>query len=68
MVRKAMREPAVREATALPHSTLWQKVKDKKFPAPTKLDPNGRAVVWWEDEIIQYQSGTWKAPAETEAA
>jgi prophage regulatory protein len=68
MVRKAMREPAVREATGLPHSTLWLKIKEEKFPKPTKLDPTGRAVVWWEDEIIQYQNGTWKAPTQTEAA
>jgi predicted DNA-binding transcriptional regulator AlpA len=68
MVRKAMRKPAVLEATGWPPSTLYWKIKHRLFPKGTRLDPNGKVVVWWEDEVAQVQNGTWKAPEQTEAA
>jgi predicted DNA-binding transcriptional regulator AlpA len=26
-----------------------------KFPKPVKLDPDGRAVVWFQDQIEEFQ-------------
>lgn len=51
MVRKVMRLPAVLDATGWAKPTLYAKIADGKFPKGTKLDPDARAVVWFEDEI-----------------
>jgi prophage regulatory protein len=42
-------------ATGWSNSTLYQKIKDGKFPGPSKMDPDGRAVIWWSDEIAEIQ-------------
>jgi predicted DNA-binding transcriptional regulator AlpA len=55
MVRKVMRKAAVLEATGWPPSTLYLKISQKVFPKGTKLDPNGRAVVWFADEVEAFQ-------------
>jgi prophage regulatory protein len=55
MVRKVMRKPAVLAATGWSNSTLYTKIAEGKFPKPTKLDPEGRAVIWFADEIIEFQ-------------
>lgn len=67
MVRKAMRLPAVLAATGWAKATLYAKIEDEKFPKGTKLDPDARAVIWFEDEVEAVQKGVWKAP-QTEAA
>jgi len=68
MVRKANRRAAVLTATGWSVPTLYRKIKEKKFPPGTKLDPDGQAVVWWDDELEAVQNGTWKPPEESEAA
>lgn len=55
MVRKVLRLPDVLSATGWAKPTLYAKIKHKKFPAGTKLDPEGRAVVWFEDEVAAFQ-------------
>lgn len=55
MVRKIMRKPAVLAATGFSNSTLYERMAKGKFPKPTKLDPDGRTVVWFEDEIEAWQ-------------
>ncbi len=55
MARIVMRKPAVLRATGWSNSTLYQKIKDGKFPKPVKLDPDGRAVGWFEDEVEALQ-------------
>jgi prophage regulatory protein len=58
MAREAsniLREPQVLKKTGWSHSTLWEKVKLGLLPAPIKLDPNGRAVGWLEDWIVDLQ-------------
>lgn len=55
MVRTALRKPAVLAATGWSNSTLYEKIKTGKFPKPTKLDPDGRTVVWFEDEVAEVQ-------------
>ena len=55
MVRKAMRKPAVLAAFGWSNSTLYNKIAKGKFPRGTKLDPEGRVVIWWEDELEAIQ-------------
>jgi prophage regulatory protein len=55
MVRKVMRKPAVLTATGFSNSTLYERMAKGKFPKPTKLDPDGRTVVWFEDEVEAWQ-------------
>jgi prophage regulatory protein len=53
--RTALRKPAVLAATGWSNSTLYTKIAEGKFPRPSKLDPDGRAVIWWADEIAELQ-------------
>jgi prophage regulatory protein len=54
-IRKALRKPAVLAGTGWSNSTLYDKIKAGLFPPPTKIDPNGRISIWWEDEIAAFQ-------------
>lgn len=54
-MRSVLRKPAVLAATGWSNSTLYDKMKVGKFPKPTRLDPNGRVVVWFEDEVEAFQ-------------
>jgi prophage regulatory protein len=56
VLRKALRKKAVLEATGLPNSTLYEQIAKGRFPKPTKIDPDGRNVVWWEDEVIAWHA------------
>jgi len=55
MVRKLLRKPVVLQATGWSNSTLYDKIAKGKFPKPVKIDPDGRVVGWWEDEIEAIQ-------------
>jgi prophage regulatory protein len=55
MVRKVLRKPAVLAATGWSNSTLYAKISEGKFPKPTRLDPDSRAVIWFEDEVEAFQ-------------
>ena len=55
MVRRFLRLPAVMAATGYSRSTVYEKVKAGKLPPPVRLDPAGKAVGWWEDEIEAVQ-------------
>jgi predicted DNA-binding transcriptional regulator AlpA len=63
MVRKVMRLPAVLAATGWAKATLYAKIENGKFPKGTKLDPDARAVVWFEDEIEAFQKAAVSAAA-----
>ena len=54
-MRSVLRKPAVLAATGWSNSTLYDEMKAGRFPKPTRLDPNGRVVVWFEDEIAEFQ-------------
>jgi prophage regulatory protein len=54
--KKILRKPAVLAMTGYSNSTLYQKIADGKFPAPIKLDPDGRVSGWLEDEIAEVQA------------
>jgi prophage regulatory protein len=66
LVRKVMRLPAVIAATGWAKPTLYAKITAGKFPKGTKLDPDARAVVWFEDEVEAFQKAA--VSAATEAA
>ena len=34
---------------------MYEKIARGIFPKPTKLDPDGRTVVWFEDEVAEFQ-------------
>jgi predicted DNA-binding transcriptional regulator AlpA len=55
MARNAMRKPDVLKATGWSNSTLYTKIGEGKFPRGTKLDPEGRIVVWFEDQVKAFQ-------------
>ncbi len=63
MVRKVMRMPAVIAATGRAKATIYADIAKGNFPAGTRLNPKGRMVVWFEDEIAAYQNGEWKPAA-----
>lgn len=55
MVRKALRKPAVLSALGVSNSTFYDGIAKGKYPKGTKIDPDGRVVVWWADEIEAFQ-------------
>ena len=67
MVRKVLRKPAVLAATGYSNSTLYEKIKRGKFPKPHKLDPDGRIVGWFEDEIELIQKRAVERQAQSAA-
>ena len=54
-MRQVLRKPAILAATGWSNSTLYHKISMGIFPKPTRLDPNGRVVVWFEDEVEAFQ-------------
>lgn len=52
-IRKTLRLQAVIEATGFTRQTIWQKVRDKTFPAPVEL--SGNSIGWYEDEVALWQ-------------
>jgi len=55
MAKKVLRRRAVLEATGWSKSTLYNKIAGGVFPRGTKMDPKGRAVVWFDDQVEQIQ-------------
>jgi len=55
MTRNVLRKPAVLASTGWSNSTLYEKIAKGIFPKPTKLDPDGRTVVWFADEVEAFQ-------------
>lgn len=66
-LRKALRRARVIEATGWSVPTLYRKISEGRFPRGHKVDPQGGAVIWWEDEIIAWQKGEWKPDSEAAA-
>jgi prophage regulatory protein len=65
LTRTVIRKPAVLAATGWSNSTLYDKMKAGKFPKPTRLDPEGRIVVWLEDEVEAFQKQAIERAAAT---
>ena len=50
-----LRWKAVLESSGYSKSQLEEKIRQGAFPCPFPLSDGGRAVGFWEDEIIAYQ-------------
>jgi prophage regulatory protein len=55
MARSVLRKPDVLRATGWSNSTLYTKIAEGKFPRGTKLDPSGRCVIWFDDQVADFQ-------------
>jgi prophage regulatory protein len=55
MKNKILRLPAVKEATGLSRSLLYQMISDNKFPRPVQL--GARAVGWLECDVNEWLEG-----------
>ena len=56
MAQRILRKPKVLEVTGWSTSTLYLKMDEGLFPRPIKLDPDGRAVGWPEEEVDAWQA------------
>ena len=52
--RRVLRRPEVEARTGLPRSTLYQRIKDGRFPAPIRI--GARAVAWREEDVEAWLS------------
>ena len=55
MARKVLRRHAVLEATGWSKSTLYSKIASGVFPRGTRIDPEGRTVIWFDDQVERIQ-------------
>jgi prophage regulatory protein len=46
---RILRKPELKARFGIPNSTLYDAIRDKKFPAPVKL--SARSVGWLESEV-----------------
>jgi predicted DNA-binding transcriptional regulator AlpA len=54
-LRKQIRRTVVLDTIGCGLTKLNEMVADGTFPAPITLSPGGRAIAWFEDEVIAYQ-------------
>ncbi len=52
--KRVLRRPEVEARTGLARSTLYQRIKDGRFPAPIRI--GARAVAWREEDVEQWLS------------
>ena len=64
MARTVLRKADVLGATGWSNSTLYTKIAEGTFPKGAKIDPGGRVVFWFDDQVAELQ----KAAAERQAA
>lgn len=55
MVKRILRFKAVREASGLPKSSIYELIESGDFPKPIPLGK--RSVGWIEDEFVAWQEG-----------
>jgi prophage regulatory protein len=55
-VRRALRLPEVLDALGIGRSKFYAGIATGKFPPGTKIDPDGRVVVWFDSEIAEIQA------------
>jgi predicted DNA-binding transcriptional regulator AlpA len=63
MARKALRLPAVLELMGCSRGTWYEGIKRGIYPEPTRLDPNGRIAIWFDDQIDEIQKRAVKRNA-----
>lgn len=49
-----LRLPEVKRRVALSRSTIYERMRDGRFPHPVDLSGNGRAKAWVESEINEW--------------
>ena len=54
-LRRVLRRPEVLAVSGYKPTQLDELIKQGKFPAPVRLSKGGRAVGWFEDELVAYQ-------------
>src|SRR5262245_2904210 len=54
-LRRILRKPEVLAASGYRPTQLDELINQGKFPAPIHLSEGGRALGWFEDEIIAHQ-------------
>jgi predicted DNA-binding transcriptional regulator AlpA len=52
--RRVLRLPAVQALVPLSDVQIWRLEREGRFPRRHKLVEGGRAVGWFEDEVIAY--------------
>jgi len=67
MVDTFLRLEAVKRATGLGRSTIYDLIAEKRFPRPVKLS-GGRAVAWLESEVAGWQQERVKERDQAAAA
>jgi len=62
-MRTAVRLPGALKATGLGKSTFYLGIQEGWIPRGTKINPDGRIVVWWADELEKVQQRAVEAAA-----
>ena len=55
ILRRVLRKPEVLAASGYRPTQLDLLIEQGKFPRPIRLSEGGRALGWYEDEIIAFQ-------------
>jgi len=55
ILRRVLRKPEVLAASGYRPTQLDLLIEQGKFPRPFRLSEGGRALGWYEDEIIAFQ-------------
>jgi prophage regulatory protein len=63
-IRRWVRMPELLRIVPYTERTIFRKMAAGTFPRAVRIDPDGRAVAWFEDEIIAYQKAAVSAAAE----
>jgi predicted DNA-binding transcriptional regulator AlpA len=59
-LRKALRLSGVKQAIGWSTPTIYRKMAEGRFPQSHRMDPDGQAVIWWQDEVEAWQEGKWQ--------
>jgi predicted DNA-binding transcriptional regulator AlpA len=59
--RRLLRRRVVMEMLGIKRSALEEAVKREDFPKPITLFEKGRALVWDEDEVLEWMDARFKA-------
>jgi predicted DNA-binding transcriptional regulator AlpA len=60
--RPVLTMPEIKKLFRLSRSQIHRHMKANKFPKSHKSIPGCQRSVWYEDEIVAFQNGTWVAP------
>jgi prophage regulatory protein len=58
--KRFLRKPEVLNRLSIKNSTLYDWMRDGRFPKPVKLQPEGRAVAWREEDVDAFIDAAFK--------